>query len=360
MRKVEIELNKKKARIIEEKRGPILPRHDPEYLPRRRGGLYVRLFDFGRLANGDDIDFIFDPSPAFTVGPGGGYGFSGAFDYGDEWNAFILAIDRDDWATTFSEITEIDRYGLEIDGQQPPHRPGKGYRTDTMTVIDGSYAVRLLNFGTFGLKITNTPVFSDPPVSFGFDANVDLFLTPVIASWMGGAQSHFAGPIHYEYQFYAGRRPYPRSFFLDNPDLDGAIGDPAYAHETGENPIGIPLFSSTLRSAWHTLMTSASDAQLVKVQYGYNPGSSRVYISHTVEDPADFPTILTPGIDTVYSQDPANEFDPRMPVNLTMIDQPGGHPTPMIIAAIRKGAEWYYLWRASPHILIQGPYRIVV
>jgi hypothetical protein len=284
---IEITIRRKKRKSAI-KSGPLAPRRDADYLPRRKGAIKINVYDIGEYWNGsawvDNTGLI--QTPSVTAGA---VGFSGKVsrdvDYYD-WASALSTVQSlggslSNWKNVFRRLDLADggKKGIDvtIDGTSTYALAAQGSRNFVIThttwngtefTDEGLKLKRphesiafqnVLGFVKFNtaetgdLKITETPDYSDPEVPFTLKKDTDFFLMPAINFWHKKAEADYIGggplpnwidedstPIIYA--------PFSREYFMHDPTFVTAAGPYFFANDPLDNP-GFELWNSWIRDA---------------------------------------------------------------------------------------------------------------
>lgn len=352
-------------------RGPLERRRDPEYLPRRKSGIFVKFFDLGQYSDGAggwiENTPTLTPTTSYTAA-GASRGLVHTIGLPD-WAAFTanpmsIESDVDNWESTFRPLTyeEAEMYGVDvlIDGTQyAAARDGSRTYMGTSTSVTGSLwttkGLRLPPSDTFELvtnrlfyrikpdnvrcKVTTTFDSSAPEASFILNSSCKVFMMPCLYFWRGMSRRQYVSSgnrtdedVHnYVY------KAVPRDVFLVNSTLQAYWGTFPMCLRPGLPDQGtIPSTASpSVRNVFKTAHATISGARenLVLVN-----DSTNTITSDTSLPPSSFPA----------SGEPSGDFagSPQVHWNLSDNgDLPDISPaTNALVAVIKKGSTWYYVW----------------
>lgn len=256
---------KRKQKAKKDTQRPIDLAPLPRKIGRRRltPGIFVRYFDPAQYVNGTERPFFYDlafeplgydgagwlpefpgslPSSASTCIPWPP--FTDRYGYKDPFNAYMLAGDRETWATTYKEIKADENiqfqtpYMFNYDEERgypvPDHiAEANEYH---FSFGDGGWEQGWLNFHTRAdsssshwQKITRTPDFDDDHFPFQQTGDCDVFFAPSPRFWEGRAvafvekfPTFLSGPFSKRYQLFLANhflRTVPRAA-LHHDDFD--------------------------------------------------------------------------------------------------------------------------------------------
>lgn len=321
----QIEIKRKKAESSDTRR-PL----DLAPLPRRIGRRrlrevrpYLRVWDTCQYADGTDRDDltrhfgieVVGNNPALTAFP--------------TFNSIIFAVPYETWDTVFKEITDsVDDYNIDL-GDFGDYVEGRGLESTALppdvpnlhVLAQNKYFTTWLLPASTKIKITRTPVFSDPAATFTFNFDCDLFLVPGLhnryglAVYNGGTPAPGNGEDNVGYKVLSLQAPLPRSLVgSDEFDL-----------------------------IWANRVNSAA-ASVIDISYYrnlfLNDRTPQLYVEppYVIVDANGFPT---------YSDHSPADWDHTPRLGFTPATKQGG----TLLAAIRKNlpesVEWYFVWAGS-------------
>jgi hypothetical protein len=331
------------------RKGIIRPSLRSKYFARRlqSNDIYLKVFDGGQLVGGSDIAFFgrsTTTTSSFTLNVGGLYGqmvYISDFPQSNTFNTDFFSIDEDSWVSTYEEITDvIADYDLDLPGFGS-YVSGQGLiKEEGTTAIEssgtGAYFWDWDMANTSDYKITATQTYSDPSVSFTFDRDCDLFITPRLYGTSGDARISLTFPMTH-YAVHGLMKAMPRN---------GTLNNAAWAAFWANR--GTPLaHTQASRDKFHSISVGNADCTMFTMTVN---GYGAVPSGDVSEGGAGgFPSQVSGTFSVLPS-----------------IAQVVHHLWEgTIVAAIRKhlpgGAfEWYYVWNRAFQFMSSSPASIPV
>jgi hypothetical protein len=380
---------KGKPKADERRKGQVVPPRRRDELSRRRTGTFIRYLDHGRLSGGDDISLVVNPTKDvdyYSLNKGihsvgsvtssdigvtvrihtiGSFDtaariFITGTDYSTAWNSHALGLDLETLEASYWELTDLDatEYSLQRTGAGD-YTPGRGFRVTAAELggAIGAYDARMVTpFNTAGeslnpylgsiplstvAKVTTDPDYNADAIAFSLTSSADVFLMPKMFLWYGicsGGSPDFPAngpdfnPATYnpnsyqlaEHWFLNGIiKPLPREEFVHTANFDSFQAATAPDFQN----VNIRTMNDSLRLWWKGIQTGSGDARLL-----WWPEDGTLTVSS--ESPSTFPTS-------------GYQFpDPVATAAMTAF-VPFRYPEATLIALIRKGGTWYYVWNTT-------------
>lgn len=364
--KVKIEISKKRSggsrstkAVPLTKKGIIRSRRTPDYLPRRlnKGGL--RFFDLGRLANGDEIQFVIQSVFLQTdMGESVPIPIPDLSDF-TERDEFLFNLTEDNnFETVFFEITKPDSnlYNLTIvtdlefteyevlRSDSALWKPnGIGItKPEILSLIgvannDGTptsgYRIELFDGIIFGLiedvyYIKTTSVYdfdADGIENFNLNASDKVFLMPTLASVTAESTFVLGGLLRQRYLNYDLRFGL-RNYYI--PDQNPAV-NPAYSDANQFDPI------EEYEIAYAAIQIHAALTDARCYERHYEDEESEATVWETVADPFD----ITSDPPFTYNYPDSNPYS----VKCEYLNY--GAVTGTLLAIVKRGNNLFYIWQ---------------
>ncbi len=320
---------------------PVDIRREADYLKRRLRPKGINFYDMGQIADGSggwiDTDFIIEVDPINPGPPGENLIPPPTQSDYDSRDAPLLAIPTDQWLTKFRKITKgalSMRYGLyaqfgttigDLDtlsewtsgGLVVPQAeldevfsagPGSGLAAAAL-VKDISFYPLAPN-----IKITTTPLYSDPDAVFTPIPKMDVFFMPIIGGLGGFSWTRPSDYIFDDYGFIA--MTFPRRFAINTDDEYGGVGNLGVGTSPPVVGGSIPSATAAAISNWKSIIPGRD--------YHFNLAS----------------TTWTPGTGFPGTGTGANVF---IGFNGQLASS-GFQINGELCAVIKKGDTFYYFW----------------
>lgn len=322
--------------------------------------IYIRFYDGGYSASGEDLDFVLLDPPAIVVGtpppglPATHKPFSlSSVDYLPPFNAAMIAL-AGSFQSSQAEVMPdaiFDLYGFNPHGITSGYVPDKGYiytGSGRLNCTNKLPAFRVFDTDDTGhYKITTTPDIGGDEVAFTVTEDCKVLLVPPVFRYVGRAYvketfgSTSPGDTYLPNGFY---KAYSREFGLVNPTFEALFGLPMFRRKVVENIFVAspnPPASLPIRNFFHNwLCGSDPNAHCYKVK-SFISFFSSWYISHTSTPPPTFPRYENP---LLYVDSPNFDY-PRVQVT------DAGFNSGLLLAVIVQGGTTYYVWNRGNFVL---------
>lgn len=310
------------------KDGPVLRRRPEDELIRKKKNQLINFYDMGQIRNGsgwDDTTFQISSAPVegpLFLTPQ----IVTTSDY-DNRDIPLLAISTADYLTTFRKITKgtlADKYGTGVNFgvysdalENLSQWSNKGLKVEQADLNTGLSVLGDKFFSDFvllagtNIKVTSTPLYSDPSVSFTPSPRMDIFLTPSIGVMGFSARTSTFGNREW---FGALALTFPRHFRINSNDpWSGGVSLTSDGAPLPSAPGGFDTQCLAAIAAWKALVSGR--------EYHYD------YVSHTWGGGAYPPPAPREG-----GGGYATESESVVPVN--------GH----LYAVVKQGSNFFYFW----------------
>ena len=363
--------------------------------------IYVKYFDPAQYATGAERPFFFDldftpvgydgsgwtgglPSGANTCVPWPPY--TDKYGYLSSYNAYMLAGDRDTWASTYREIKADENIQFSTP-YMSDYAEGKGYPVHDHVAVansygfsynDGGWEQGWMGFHTLAhlpasqwQTITRTPSFEDDHFPFAITGNCDIFLAPSPKFWEGRAvafiekfPTFLSGPFSRRYRLFLANhfiRTIPRISGLHHDDYDTWW---SYIID-GEGPTPGGVFPSNMathiKQFMYNLFMSLpeSRSQVIDAEAWENDGLGNDPNGYLVG--GSFPNTYSGGSFIFNADNWGGSTDnPRSWLDRPLVRWFNWYRSVGLLTAIihKKTGEdpgWYYVWRTTA-TTIQKPY----
>jgi hypothetical protein len=357
---------KGKRKADERRKGQVVPARFREEPDRRRGQKkFLNVIDLGQYTDGTDTYLhtfqrtVTTPYevretgfPVASTNPRLNATFLPGLDTAAvrnaTWNADYLALDRDEWLSTFKNITaDLDTYDIQIVGFDS-YISGKGLVTSSEIAaievrpeVDTTENRDQWFYRTRDHFYTNEPDPASDPVSFTFDRSCDLFLVPVkYSSVVYACRVEAATSKRYSFEAFCRHKQAPRSVLLNNADWD----------DYWTNKTNVPSIGASARAMLRDVFITVDNAEIETWRRRRDPGPP--FFPIDADSPVLVPSFPAQGDFADWNRTPRIErFEGQ-----TLLDH-------TLVGVIRKRGlvpEWLYIWTDGVWVLPDAAWGIEI